>query len=56
MIEDFESIQKKHRHLMLARAMGLSYREVEELIHKGRRKIHRDDEPFPTQSEQQCPE
>ena len=57
MIEDFESIQKKHRHLMLARTIGLSYREVEELVHKSRRKIRRDDdEPFPIQSEQQHPE
>lgn len=57
MIEDFESIQKKHRHLLLARAIGLSYREVEELVHKSRRKIRRDDdEPFPMQSEQQRPE
>lgn len=56
MIEDFESIQKKYRHLLLARTIGLSYREVEELVHKSRRKIRRDDEPFPIQSEQQRPE
>ena len=56
MIEDFESIQKKHRHLLLARTIGLSYREVEELVHRSRRKIRRDDEPFPIQSEQQRPE
>lgn len=56
MIEDFESIQKKHRHLLLARTIGLSYREVEELVHKSRRKIRRDDEPFQIQSEQQRPE
>lgn len=53
MIEDFESIQKKHRHLLLARTIGLSYREVEELVHKSLRKVHQDDEPFPIQSEQQ---
>lgn len=56
MIEDFESIQKKYRHLLLARTIGLSYREVEELVHRSRRKIRRDDEPFPIQSEQQRPE
>lgn len=56
MIEDFESIQKKYQHLLLARTIGLSYREVEELVHKSRRKIRRDDEPFPIQSEQQRPE
>ena len=56
MIEDFESIQKKYRHLLLARTIGLSYREVEELVYGSRRKVHQDDEPFPIQSKQKRPE
>ena len=46
MIEDFNSIQMKHRQMVLARAIGLTDDEIERIIKCKWDMYEIDDEPF----------